>query len=120
MASIKGRDTQPELSVRKALWATGKRYRTHDRSVLGTPDISNKRKRLAVFIDGCFWHGCATCYRQPTSNVNYWKKKIVDNQRRRYRVLADLQRNGWTVLQFWEHEVIRNSVRISASIAEKL
>ena len=62
MSAIRGRNTQPELLVRRLLWARGKRYRIHDASVSGTPDISNKKRRVAVFIDGCFWHGCESCY----------------------------------------------------------
>src|SRR3989338_10512229 len=69
MASIKGKNTKPELVIRKMLWRKGIRYRTHDKSVFGIPDISIKNKRVAVFIDGCFWHGCNKCYKEPTTNV---------------------------------------------------
>lgn len=58
MSKIRSKNTKPEMAVRRTLWKSGLRYRVHDRTLPGTPDISNKRKRLAVFVDGCFWHGC--------------------------------------------------------------
>jgi len=120
MASIRGQDTEPELLVRKSLWAERKRYRIHDRSVPGTPDLSNKKKRVAVFIDGCFWHGCPLCYKEPTTNVGYWRNKIRDNRERRMRVLAGLQINKWTVFEFWEHQVRQDPSAVSHKIAKKL
>ena len=79
MSRIRGKDTKPELAVRRILWKLGLRYRVHDRTVLGTPDISNKRRRLAVFVDGCFWHGCPVCYREPKTNRDFWRSKISRN-----------------------------------------
>ena len=120
MTSIRSRNTGPELLIRRKLWASGKRYRIHDRSVLGIPDISNKRKKVAVFIDGCFWHGCSSCYKEPTSNVKYWKEKIIRNRERRRQVLKDLREYDWTILEFWEHEVRSNPGAVSLSISKKL
>ena len=65
MSSIRGKNTRPELLIRKIIWSSGKRYRIHDKTVYGRPDISNKKRKIAVFIDGCFWHGCKQCYKEP-------------------------------------------------------
>ena len=105
MASIRGRDTRPEIAVRKILWRHGLRYRTHDRTVLGRPDISNKGKKLAVFVDGCFWHGCPKCYREPETNRDFWRDKVEGNRKRREVVRDGLERQGFRVVEIWEHEV---------------
>ena len=104
MSSIRGKDTGPELAVRRILWGRGLRYRVHDRTVLGIPDISNKRRRLAVFVDGCFWHGCPACYREPKTNRDFWRGKISRNRRRREAVRAGLEGQGFRVVEIWEHE----------------
>ena len=121
MASIRGRDTRPEIAVRRILWRHGLRYRTHDRTILGRPDISNKRKRLAIFVDGCFWHGCPKCYREPETNRNFWRSKVDGNRRRREIVRNGLKRQGFRVIEIWEHEVDCPSVvmkKVNAGIAE--
>lgn len=105
MTSIKGKNTAPELTIRKLLWKNGIRYRIHNRKILGTPDISNKKRKIAIFIDGCFWHGCSNCYKEPTTNVKYWRDKIEKNQLRREQVKINLSKEKWTILQFWEHEI---------------
>ena len=121
MASIRGRDTRPEIAVRRILWRHGLRYRTHDRTILGRPDISNKRKRLAIFVDGCFWHGCPKCYREPETNRNFWRSKVDGNRRRREIVRDGLKRQGFRVIEIWEHEVDCPDVvmkKVNAGIAE--
>jgi DNA mismatch endonuclease Vsr len=117
MASIRGKDTVPELIVRKHLWSLGKRYRKHDRSIPGTPDISNRRKKIAVFIDGCFWHGCSNCYKEPTTHVSFWRRKLRYNKKRREQVTKVLQAERWTVVQYWEHEAISQPYRVARKIA---
>jgi DNA mismatch endonuclease (patch repair protein) len=117
MGSIRGKNTVPELFVRRQLWRLGKRYRKHDRSVVGTPDISSKRKKVAVFIDGCFWHGCSKCYKEPTSNVSFWRRKLQYNKKRREQVTKILQAEKWTVVQYWEHEAISQPYRVAQEIA---
>ncbi len=117
MASIRGKNTKPELIIRKLLWSMGKRYRIHDKSVYGTPDISHKTKRVAIFIDGCFWHGCRKCYIQPKTNTVFWKKKIERNHKRRADVKHDLKRKNWKILPFWEHEVYKNPQKVVNEIA---
>src|SRR5690349_21757646 len=107
MASIRGKNTRPELSIRKILWKKGKRYRIHDRTVFGTPDISNKSKKVAIFIDGCFWHGCQKCYKAPRTNAQYWENKIDNNKKRRGIVTKYLRSDKWIVMEFWEHQVVK-------------
>src|SRR4029077_7931507 len=120
MASIRSKDTFPELVVRRQLWHLGKRYRKHDRSVPGTPDISNKRKKIAIFIDGCFWHGCRECYREPTSNVSFWRAKLLRNRKRREQVSKILQADRRTVIQYWEHEALSQPQRVAREIAGRM
>lgn len=116
MASIKGKDTSPEMAVRRLLWAGGKRYRVHNRGVPGIPDISSRRTKVAVFIDGCFWHGCKRCYKEPTSNVGFWRQKLTRNRERRKEVKRELRSRGWKVLEFWEHDVLRDPSAVVAAI----
>lgn len=120
MASIRSKNTKPELTVRRRVWAEGRRYRVHDRTVFGTPDMSNKSKRIAVFIDGCFWHGCERCYSEPKTNVEFWRSKILQNKSRRKKVLKELKKGNWDVLQFWEHQVNHDPEKISLKIAKML
>jgi DNA mismatch endonuclease (patch repair protein) len=116
MASIRSKNTRPELAIRKLLWIKGKRYRVHDRSIIGRPDISSKKAKLAVFIDGCFWHGCS-CSNEPSTNASFWKSKISTNKRRRTTVRQKLSDQGWRVLEFWEHEIRADASGIAEKIA---
>ena len=120
MSCIRSKDTKPELKIRKMVWAAGKRYRIHDRSVFGTPDMTNKSKRVAVFIDGCFWHGCPKCYTEPKTNTKFWRDKISRNQERRKKVKTQLKKGNWKVLQFWEHQVNLNSGKVCQKITNSL
>ena len=120
MSSIRGKNTKPEMQVRRKVWSLGKRYRIHDRTVVGTPDISNKSKRVAIFIDGCFWHGCKRCYVEPKTNTQYWRNKIQRNRTRRQKVLQELKDENWNIFQVWEHQIVQNSEKISLKIAKML
>jgi len=116
MSSIRGKNTAPELKVRKKLWNLGKRYRIHDRTIFGTPDISNKSKRIIIFIDGCFWHGCDKCYTEPKTNTEFWRNKISRNKERREKVLKELKKDDWKVLQFWEHQIHSDPDHVTGEI----
>ena len=83
-------------------------WRLNAKDVPGCPDFVFDRKRLTVFVDGCFWHGCPSCHRPPGSNRQYWIPKIERNKRRDGRASRRLRREGWTVLRIWEHELRRN------------
>ncbi|WP_142093252.1 very short patch repair endonuclease [Propioniferax innocua] len=106
MRANRGKDTRPELAVRRILHARGFRYRVHFK-VPGMPrrtiDIAFPRQRLAVFIDGCFWHGCPDHYAKPKANAGFWSEKNASNIRRDLEVSHHLRQEGWGVLRFWEH-----------------
>jgi len=104
MARVRSRDTSPELALRRALWSAGLRYRLH-RDLPGTPDLAFVRARLAVFVDGCFWHGCPRHYSAPATRSEFWAKKLRGNVDRDRRVEADLAVMGWKSVRIWEHEV---------------
>ncbi len=104
MARVKSRNTKPELSLRKTLWARGRRYRVHA-GLPGSPDIAFQGARLAIFVDGCFWHGCPEHYTAPRANAGFWTAKIERNRARDRRVDRELVADGWSVLRLWEHEI---------------
>lgn len=105
MRAVRTRDTAPEVRLRKELWAAGLRYRLHYPIGGIRPDIVFVAPRVAVFVDGCFWHGCPVHYQAPQSNVGFWERKLQTNQARDHRVYRELKDCGWTVLRFWECEV---------------
>ncbi|MFF7675684.1 very short patch repair endonuclease [Actinacidiphila glaucinigra] len=108
MAAIKRRDTKPERVIRSLLHAAGKRYRVDVRLTLGStrprPDILFTRARVAVFVDGCFWHCCPEHGRQPGVNGGYWAPKLERNVARDRAADEALTDAGWTVIRVWEHE----------------
>ena len=112
MSRIRGKDTKPEIVVRRTVWNMGIRYRVHSRAVPGTPDLSNQSRRLAVFVDGCFWHGCPRCYREPQTNTAFWREKVERNRRRRRVVRRELKRQGFKVTEIWEHDAYNPSAVI--------
>ncbi len=105
MARIRGRDTHPERLLARRLWGKGLRYRLHAGSPVGRPDIVFPGKRTAVFIDGCFWHGCPDHYVRPNARSEFWATKLRSNVERDVAQTRALEQAGWTVLRFWEHEV---------------
>ncbi len=107
MQANRGRDTTIEWAVRRLIHARGMRYRVAtrpERDIRRSADMVFARPRVAVFIDGCFWHGCEAHYRRPTVNVDYWAAKAAHNQARDQETNRLLEERGWTVLRFWEHE----------------
>lgn len=107
MLGNKRRDTKPELEIRRRLHALGLRYRVDfrlDASSRTRADIVFTRRRVAVFVDGCFWHGCPMHGVTPKSNVDYWGPKLQRNQERDRTTNTRLREMGWLVLRFWEHE----------------
>ena len=107
MAAIKGKDTKPEMIVRKYLFSRGLRFRVQVRKLPGTPDIVLPKYRTAIFVNGCFWHGHEGCkyFRLPKSNVEFWKEKIernIERDRESMQALLDL---GWKVIRVWECEL---------------
>ena len=104
MSRIRNKDTGPELVLRQALWRRGLRYRLHSK-LPGRPDIVFKGRRVVVFVDGCFWHGCPAHGVQPKQNSGFWKDKLGRNRARDASVNDELRRLGWCVVRIWEHEV---------------
>jgi DNA mismatch endonuclease (patch repair protein) len=104
MRRVKGRDTAPELKVRRALTALGARYRLHRAELPGKPDIVMPGRRLAIFVHGCFWHGhdCARGARVPKANRDYWVGKVERNRARDARCREALAALGWRVETIWE------------------
>jgi len=119
MSCIHSKDTRIEILLRRELWRRGYRYRVHY-SLPGKPDIVFIRERVAIFCDGCFWHGCPNCFRPPKSNESYWGPKIRKNRERAKKYNEILQSRGWTVLRFWEHEILDDSSSIILKIEKKL
>lgn len=118
MQANRRRDTGPEKSVRSELFARGLRYRVDlpIRSGAHRPiraDVVFPARKVAVFIDGCFWHGCPVHGTQPTRNADYWTRKIEENRERDARHTAVLRDAGWTVIRAWEHET-------PASVADRI
>lgn len=107
MRSNKSRDTKPELALRRAVHGLGLRYRVGIRPLPGfrrTADLVFTRVKLAVFVDGCFWHGCPDHHTQAKANADYWSDKVRRNRERDAETTEVLGREGWTALRFWEHQ----------------
>ena len=107
MLGNRSRDTMPEILVRSLVHKRGLRYRVDERplpDLRRRADLVFRRAKIAVFIDGCYWHGCPEHYREPSTNSDYWRDKIEGNRRRDQDTNELLAQAGWEVLRFWEHE----------------
>ena len=107
MRKIKSQNTKPEIKLRKALWNLGYRYRKNVKKLPGTPDIVYSKQRLAIFVDGGFWHGYNWAEKMNSikSNRNFWIPKIERNMQRDHMNNQLLSQDGWYVMRFWEHEI---------------
>lgn len=105
MARIRGRDTRPERLLRAELWKKGLRYRLKYPMPVGRPDLVFVASKAAVFIDGCFWHGCPEHYVRPRSRCEFWSAKLEENVLRDHRQTLELEQAGWGVVRIWEHEL---------------
>lgn len=110
MASIRSKNTKPEIRLRKALYHNGLRFRTHDKRLPGTPDIFIMKYRLAIFVDGEFWHGYEWEKRKEhfKTNRGFWLPKIERNMQRDRMANRRLQESGITVVRFWQNEIKQN------------
>jgi len=104
MSRIRGKNTKPELQLRKALWSAGLRYRLKS-ELPGRPDIVFRAGKVAIFVDGCFWHKCPEHFQWPKTRTKFWKDKINRNVERDEEVTDQLKLTGWTVMRIWEHEI---------------
>ena len=110
MSKIKGKNTKSELILRKELWRRGYRYRINVKTITGSPDIAIKKYKLAIFVDGEFWHGYnwETKKDKIKNNRDYWIPKIEKNIKRDKEINQALKNDGWTVIRFWEQEVLNS------------
>lgn len=109
LSKVRSRDTEPEMALRRALWAGGLRgYRANVRGLPGTPDILYRKRGLVVFVDGCFWHGCLVHRKAPKTNRGFWERKLAVNKARDAAVDRALRLLGYAVLHIWEHDVTRD------------
>lgn len=120
MSRIKGRDTSPELSLRSKVWALGLRYRLQYRIGRTRPDMVFVGAKLAVFVDGCFWHGCPLHSTMPKNNWEFWQQKLRRNQERDAENTQRLEADGWRVLRLWEHEIEASPADCARRIAAML
>ena len=109
MASMPRRDTKPELALRRELHRRGLRFRVALAGLPGRPDIAFTRARLAVFVDGCYWHRCPIHGTEPKNNADWWKQKLDRNVERDGEKDALLTEQGWSVIRVWEHESPRDA-----------
>ena len=113
--------TQPEVMLRQACWAAGVRGWRVQRRVCGVrTDFAFLGRKIAVFVDGCFWHGCPKCYRSPKTNKAYWSAKVDGNRKRDRRQERVLRKNGWQVWRFWECRVRLDALRCAGIIEKRL
>jgi len=114
MAAIRSRGNKStEIAVLRLLRKAGiAGWRRHSRFLRGTPDFIFPEQKAAIFIDGCFWHGCMKCKLNPKTNKNFWTRKIATNRRRDRKIDKTLRIKGWRVLRIWEHEVRKDPTRI--------
>ena len=121
MRRVKGRDTKPEMKVRRLLTRLGARYRLHRKDLPGSPDIVLPGRRLALFVHGCFWHGhdCARGSRVPQQNRDYWTGKVARNRARDEAAREALAAGGWRVETIWECEM-KDETALEARLAALL
>lgn len=118
MSAVRRVDTRPELALRRALWEAGLRgYRVDARGLPGRPDVVFSRARVAVFVDGAFWHGHRSRYRKGIAGA-YWDEKIAGNRLRDRRANYALRRLGWRVLRVWDFEVAKDAVTIARRVGQ--
>jgi DNA mismatch endonuclease, patch repair protein len=123
MQANRSRDTKPEMVLRRAAHALGLRYRVSVRPLpwfRRTADLVFTRVRLAVFIDGCFWHGCPQHHTKSKANGEFWSAKVHRNRERDVETTAVLREHGWTVMRFWEHDDLTVAAQQVAEVVHRL
>ncbi len=128
MAAVGSRNTGPELALRRALHRRGLRYRLHARDVIGQPDLVNRARRIAIFVDGDFWHGNPAVWKRrgmasmgelfPPEKRAFWTEKLARNVARDSEVNAALASRGWRVIRVWESEVLTDPDAVATRIAD--
>ena len=120
MAAIKSKNTKPEIEVRKMLHALGYRFRLHRKDLPGKPDIVLPKYKIAIFVNGCFWHQHENCKhaRFPKTNRDFWKKKLEGNKLRDKLKQSQLKDLGWKIINVWECEIKNESDNLSLRLKE--
>ena len=118
MSRIRGKNTGPELRLKKVLKPLHFTYQP--KGIYGRPDFANRKKRIAIFVDGCFWHGCMKHFTKPQSNIEFWELKISRNIKHDREVSNKLRKNGWRVVRIWEHEIKRNPDKVPVRLLRYL
>ena len=117
MSQIRGKNTKIEIKMKRILKETGYKFEMHP-EMYGNPDFANKRKRIAIFCDGDFWHGYRYDEKKKPAK-KYWRDKIENNMRRDRRYSRNLRRDGWSVLRLWEHDIEKNPEKCRRKILAK-
>jgi DNA mismatch endonuclease, patch repair protein len=120
MARIRSRNTRPEVLLGALLWRGGARYRKHAATPHGRPDFVFSGKKLAVFVDGCQWHGCPEHYVRPRTRNDFWGRKLDENVARDVRQTLGLESAGWRVIRIWEHELWRDPAAAALTVLDAL
>jgi DNA mismatch endonuclease (patch repair protein) len=122
MAAVRSTGNRSTERILRARLVCGgiRGWRLHARDIPGCPDFVFDQLRLAVFLDGCFWHGCPACHRPPSSNQEYWTRKVDRNRKRDRRNSRQLRRDRWVVLRIWEHELKRNPEAVMRKVLRAL
>jgi DNA mismatch endonuclease (patch repair protein) len=116
MSHVRSKNTTPEKLIMDRI--DGRFLRYQPRGLVGKPDFANKKRRIVVFIDGCFWHGCPNCYREPKSNLDYWIPKVKQNKNRDQTITDELSKQGYNVFRFWECDVKKNPDKVAKRLME--
>lgn len=120
MSQIKSKNTKIELSLRKQLRLAGFNNYRITTKIPGKPDVYFPKYKLAIFVDGCFWHRCPKCYKSPKSNKEYWSRKIKRNEQRDKEIARALKKQGVSILRFWEHQLHDNLNRVVSKISREI
>jgi DNA mismatch endonuclease (patch repair protein) len=105
MSKVRNKDSKIEVTLRKALWEKGFRYRKNSTKYFGKPDIVLPKYKTVVFMDSCFWHGCKKHSSVPSTRTEFWKKKIARNKERDKEVNRHYKKESWQVIRVWEHDL---------------
>jgi DNA mismatch endonuclease, patch repair protein len=120
MARIRSRNTRPEVLLGSLLWRGGARYRKHAATPVGRPDFVFVGRKLAVFVDGCQWHGCPEHYVRPRTRNDFWGRKLDQNVARDVRQTLGLVSAGWRVIRIWEHDLWRDPAAAARTVLDAL
>lgn len=121
MSRVRATNTEPEVKLRRLLSDKGfKNYKINYSTLLGKPDIVFIKRRIAIFIDGCFWHKCPVCFVKPETRIKFWMEKIQENLKRDRKVNAGLKKKGWSVIRIREHAVEKNPEQVLSKLVKVL